>query len=114
SHVLSTLSLHDALPISLQLARKQSALLLDDSVNDVRGSLGVFGELHGVAGTSLGHGAYIRGVTKHLTQRNLSTDDLPGGRVFHTLNQTTTTVEVTHHVTHVVLRGHYFNFHDRL
>src|SRR5690606_39652148 len=33
---------------------------------------------------------------------------------FHTLNQTTTTVQVTHHVTHVVLSGHHLNLHDRL
>src|SRR5690606_27621602 len=37
-----------------------------------------------------------------------------GDRVFHPLNQTTTTVQVTHHVTHVVLRCHHPHLHDRL
>src|SRR5690606_1653247 len=39
---------------------------------------------------------------------------LTGYRIFHTLDQTTTTVQVTHHVTHVVLGSHHFYLHDRL
>src|SRR5690606_14221186 len=86
----------------------------NQSFDDVRRSFGVLGEFHGVAGATLGHGTDIGRITEHLAQRNFSTDNLTRYRIFHTLDQTTTTVQVTHHVTHVVLGSHHFDLHDRL
>src|SRR5690606_3510010 len=71
-------------------------------------------EFHGVASAPLGHRTNIGRITEHFAQRNLGTDHLTGNRIFHALNQTTTTVQVTHHVTHVVLRRYHFDLHDRL
>src|SRR5690606_13315239 len=90
------------------------ALFFNQCFDDVRRSFCVLGEFHGVAGATLGHGTDVGSVTKHLAQRNFGTNNLAGNRIFHTLNQTTTTVQVTHHVTHVILGGHNFHFHDRL
>src|SRR5690606_41496076 len=91
-----------------------STLFFDNSFADVRRSFGVLREFHVVAGATLRHGPHISGIAEHFAQRHFSADDLAGDRVFHTLNQTTTTVQVTHHVAHVVLRCHNLDLHDWL
>src|SRR5690606_4944298 len=102
---------HDSKPLTY---RAESTLFFDNSFDDVRRSFGVLREFHGVAGATLRHGTHISGIAEHFAQRHFSADDLAGDRVFHTLNQTTTTVQVTHHVAHVVLRCHNLDLHDRL
>src|SRR6266480_6813971 len=50
--------------------------LRHDLFGDVPGDFLVAGELHGVGGPPLGHGADVGGVSEHLAERDVGADDL--------------------------------------
>ena len=55
----------------------------------------------------------LRYITKHFAQRHFCFDNLCTGTVIHSFQHTPTTVQVTGHITHVLIRRYYFYFHDR-
>src|SRR3954454_770925 len=77
--------------------------LRDDFLRDVRGNLGVGVEQHGVVPPALGAGPEVTDVAEHLRQRDQRLHDADARPLLHGLDLTTTGVEVTDDVTHVVL-----------
>ena len=55
----------------------------------------VFIKEHGVVTTSLSSGTKVGRITEHLCQRNISLNQLAAADVFHTLDTTTTRVDIT-------------------
>ena len=63
----------------------------------------------------MGGRAKVGGVTEHFCQRHFGTDFFAADTVvIHTQDNTATTVQVTHHVAHIVFRRFHFNGHNRL
>ncbi len=56
----------------------------------------------------------MRDVAEHFLQRHLSANHNRGTRCFLALDHATTTVEIAHHVTDVIIRCGDFHVHDRL
>ncbi len=63
---------------------------------------------------SLCPGTKICGVSKHLRQRHISANDLAAAQVIHTLDPSTTGVDIADDVAHVFFRHGDFHLHDRL
>ena len=71
--------------------------------------------LHRRSSTTRGDGTQGGHIAEHLRQRNHSLDDTSTATsLVHTLNQTTTLVQVADNVTHVLLRRNNLYAHDRL
>src|SRR6266478_2355817 len=100
-----------AIPVSCRgLARTgpRSALagyLRHDLFGDVPGDFLVAGELHGVGGPPLGHGADVGGVSEHLAERDVGADDLGIAPAVHDDDAPASAVEVADDRA-LVLRRH--------
>ena len=71
-------------------------------------------ELHGVAGTTLGHRPEVGGIPEHLGERDRAADDLRRPAGVHALDQPAPAVEVTDDVTHELLGHRHLDPHHRL
>ena len=93
----------------------RSALSLSDDLllNALRYLL-VLLEEHGVVTTTLCSGTKVCGVAEHLSKRNICLNHLAAADIFHTLDTSTTCVNVTDNVAHVLLRHCNLYLHDRL
>src|SRR6266446_6378821 len=68
--------------------------LRHDLFGDVPGDFLVAGELHGVGGPPLGHGADVGGVSEHLAERDVGADDLGIAPAVHADDAPASAVEV--------------------
>src|SRR5438067_1006277 len=66
----------------------------DELGREVRGNLGVVAELHGIAGSTLGHRPQVCGVAEHLGERDRAADDLRRAAGVHPLDLAAPAVEV--------------------
>src|SRR5215469_9335695 len=71
-------------------------------------------KLHSVARASAGHRTEVVHVAEHFSKRNKSPHHIHRPTVLHTLNYTTTAVQVPDHITVEILRSGDFNLHHRL
>src|SRR5699024_5707453 len=69
---------------------------------------------HGVVTTALSSGTQVCCITEHLSQRNETADHLTAADIVHTFDTSTTGVDITDNITHVVFRCGNFDLHDRL
>src|SRR5690606_3970805 len=83
-------------------------------VLDVSRCFSIVVKLHRRGSTSRGDGTQLCHVTKHLRQWNDSPDYLNTITCVKTLHLTTTTVQVTHDITHVFFWCQHLYLHDRL
>src|SRR5262245_51455708 len=74
----------------------------------------VAGELHGVGGPPLGHGANVGGVAEHLTKRHEGPDHLGAGPRFHRDDLAPAAVEVADHRALVLDGADHLDVHHRL
>ncbi len=72
------------------------------------------GNLHGVDTASLRSGTKCCGISEHLGQRYLSTDNLRTKACIHTFNTSAAGVQVAHNVAHILFWNGNFHFHDWL
>src|SRR5512142_2824152 len=75
------LAMSDLAPAARSRGGEPSLLDLrlgDELSREVRGNLGVVAELHGVAGSTLGHRPQVSGVSEHLGERHGRADHLRG------------------------------------
>src|SRR5579864_1917649 len=70
--------------------------------------------MHGECRTALGTASQIRGVAKHLRQRNLYANHAATPAIFRALNRRTACVQIAEHRRHIFFRNDDFYFHDRL
>src|SRR3990167_60161 len=84
-------------------------------LGDARRHRRVLLEFHRVGRAALGRGTQTRGITEHVRQRYLGTNDLHAAMtVFLVHDEAATRVQVAHHVTQIIRRGCDFDVHDRL
>src|SRR5690554_1632389 len=88
--------------------------LRDYFISNIARSLRIFQKLHGISCTTLSCRAQGCCITEHFGERNFCVNNLAHHTLIHSQNQTTTTVKVTNHITHVSLRCHHLNLHNRL
>src|SRR3954452_18264067 len=86
----------------------------DDLLGHVGRDLRVAVEDHRVAGPTLGAAAQVAHVAEHLRERDQGPDDAGAGALLHRLDDPAPGVQVTDHVTHVVLGGDDLDGHERL
>ena len=71
-------------------------------------------EFHRIRRATLGHRAQRGGVAKHLSQRDVSANNLAAVLLCHPLHQAATGGEIAHNVPGVLFRRFHLNVHDRL
>src|SRR5450432_1591916 len=71
-------------------------------------------ELHGRSSTAGAHRTQLGYVPEHFAQRHLRLDHLQVGTAVHAFQDAAATVKVTRHVSHILIGGQHFHFHDRL
>src|SRR3954447_160180 len=86
----------------------------DDLLGHVGRDLRVAVEDHRVAGPTLGAAAQVTHVAEHLRERDQGPDDAGAGALLHRLDDPAPGVQVTDHVTHVVLGRDDLDGHERL
>ena len=67
----------------------------NNAVRDMRGHFNVLLEFHGEGRATLTHGTDRGRVLEHLRQRHFGRDRLAGRRIFHALDLTATTIQIT-------------------
>ena len=67
-----------------------------------------------IGSPTLGKRKQVCCVPEHFFQRDFAAHRRAGGRIFHSLNDATASVEITDDITHVILRRYRLDLHDRL